>query len=177
MRETTQDLIIETASAFFAERGAWGTSLGDIAGNLGISKGTLYYHFSTKQALINAVLERSVKRISDRLFAWVDTVKVGDDPVVPLEGLCDALLADESLRVFIAVNGAAEPDSQLEADVDRAMNEWNVMIEVGSLRMEASAAAKMKRILAAVLPFICGLAALNADGDYAKAAFTALVLG
>ena len=61
--------------------------------------------------------------------------------------------------------------------VDRAMSEWNVMLDVGALRMRAGAAAKMKRIAPAIIPFLCGLAALNADMDYAKAAFTAFVLG
>ena len=57
------------------------------------------------------------------------------------------------------------------------MNEWNVMLEVGILRMQPAVANRMKRVLAAVLPFMCGLAALNADRDYAKQAFCALVLG
>ena len=65
----------------------------------------------------------------------------------------------------------------MEASIDRAMSEWNVMLDVGALRMRAGAAAKMKRIAPAIIPFLCGLAALNADMDYAKAAFTAFVLG
>ena len=178
MKDGTADTIISTAAAFISERGVFGTSLGDIAKEVGISKGTLYYYFPTKQALCEAVSERALAAVSSRLFAWVDTVKAADDPTKALGGLCDAMLGEDMpLRIFIAVNDFAEPGSELEASLDRAMNEWNVMIEVGSMRMQPSVAAKMKRLLAAVLPFLCGLAALNADPDYAREAFIALIMG
>ena len=57
------------------------------------------------------------------------------------------------------------------------MNEWNVMLEVGAMRLKPSVSNKLRRVLPAVLPFLCGLAALDADPDYAKEAFTAFVLG
>lgn len=177
MNEGMNSSIIESASAFFAERGVWGTSLGDIAKELGISKGTLYYYYPTKQALVDAVSEQCVKQIGDRLMAWVDTVNAESEPEEPLYGLCSALLDGFALRIFVELNNFAEPESELEERIDRAMSEWNVMIEVGSLRMRTETAVKIKRILAAVLPFLCGLAALNADIDYAKEAFAALVLG
>ena len=44
MNDSMANSIIDTASAFFADRGVYGTSLGDIAKSLGISKGTLYYY-------------------------------------------------------------------------------------------------------------------------------------
>ena len=177
VNEGMTNTVIEAASAFFAERGVWGTSLGDIAKEVGISKGTLYYYFPTKDALVEAVASRTIKDIGDRLMAWVDTVKDAGSREEPLYGLCSALLEGFSLRIFVELNNYAEPESGLEEMIDRAMSEWNVMIEVGSLRMQPEVALKIKRILAAVLPFLCGLAALNADIDYTKEAFAALVLG
>lgn len=172
------DSILAAASSFFAEYGVRGASLGDIAKTVGISKGTLYYYYPTKQQIVDAVAERTLREIGDRIFAWVDTINKDEDPTVALEALCDALLGErELLRVFIAINGGAEPDSDLEAMLDHALGEWNVMLEVGILRMQPAVAERMKRVLAAVLPFMCGLAALNADRDYAKQAFCALVLG
>ena len=178
MKDGTAERILETASDLFARQGAYGTSLGDIAKSVGISKGTLYYYYTTKQDVVDAVAKRTISAIGDRLFAWVDTVKATDDPEKTLGDLCDALLGDGMLlRIFIAVNNVVEPGGELEAALDNAMNEWTVMIEVGSLRMRADVASRMKRLLAAILPFLCGLAALNADGDYAKEAFCALILG
>lgn len=170
--------ILNTASSFFADHGVKGASLGDIAKAVGISKGTLYYYYPTKQDIVQAVAERVLREIGDRIFAWVDTVNRDEDPTVALEYLCDALLGErELLRVFIAINGSAESGSDMERMLDRALGEWNVMLEVGILRMQPAVAERMKRVLAAVLPFMCGLAAMNADHDYAKQAFCALVLG
>jgi len=176
--QSVAEAILTTAASLFAEHGVRGASLGDIARALSISKGTLYYYFPTKQDVITAVAERTLHEIGDRIFAWVDTVKRDEDPTVALEDLCDALLGErELLRVFIAINSSSEAGDELEKMLDRAMGEWNVMLEVGILRMQPAVAERMKRILAAILPFMCGLAAMNADPDYAKQAFSALVLG
>ena len=178
MKDETTEKIIEAASALIAERGVWGMSIGEIAAQVGVSKGTMHYYFPTKQDLVAAAAKRSLKRISDSLFAWVDSVNSEEDPTAAVERLCDALLPEDSpLRVFIAVNGVVEPGSELETLLDSSMSEWNVMIEVGSMRMRADASSKMKRMSAAILPFLSGLAALNADSGYAKAAFTALIMG
>lgn len=177
MKDGTAESILSTASELIEERGAWGMSLGEIAKALDMSKGTLYYYYPSKQSLIEAVTERCVRAVGDRLFAWVDSVKAGASAEEALAGLCGAMLEAPGLRLFVALYNAAEPESELEAAVDRAMSEWNVMLEVGALRMPSEAANKMKRVLPAVIPFLCGLAALNADEDYANAAFTAFVLG
>ena len=172
------EAILSAAAGFFAEYGVRGTSLGDIAKKVGISKGTLSYYYPTKQSIVDTVTEQTLRGIGDRIFAWVDTVKRDDDPTVALDLLCEQLLGDnELMRIFIAVNAAAEPGSPVMDRLDRAMGEWNVMLEVGILRMQPAVADRMRRMIAAILPFMCGLASLNADPDYAKQAFAALVLG
>lgn len=177
MKDGTDERILKAAAELYSERGVFGASLGDLAKQVGISKGTLYYYYPTKEALTAAVSERCLSGISDRLFNWVESVPEGSAEDA-LGALCDSLLGEDMpLRLFTALNNAAEPEGELEESIDRAMNEWNVMIEVGSMRMRADIAAKMKRLTAAILPFFCGLAALNADGEYAKAAFTALIMG
>ena len=170
--------ITEAAARLIAAHGADGAGIAEIAKECGVSKGTLYYYYPNKQDIVHAVAERVLREIGDRIFAWVDTVNRDAEPTVALTDLCDALLGErELLRVFIAINGSAESGSELESMLDRALGEWNVMLEVGILRMQPAVADRMKRVLAAVLPFMCGLAAMNADHDYAKQAFCALVLG
>ena len=172
------DNILSTAAALFANYGVKGASLGMIAKEVGVSKGTLSYYYPTKQDIVNAVAQLTLRTIGDRIFSWVDTVKRDEEPTLALDRLCDALLGDNALlRVFIAINGSTEGDENLEAMLDRAMSEWSVMLEVGVLRMQPAVAERMKRILAAILPFMCGLAAMNADPEYSKQAFSALVLG
>ena len=182
MEPVLKDHVAETALAvaakLFASSGVEGTSLGTIAKAVGISKGTLYYHFPTKMGIVESVAEMIVHDIGDKLFAWVDSVKREAAAEIALDSLCDALLGDkEQLRIYIAISNAAEPNSTLELMLDRAIREWGVMLDVGILRINSSVSDRMKRVSAAILPFMCGLAALNADTDYAKTALRALIIG
>ncbi|GAA0390119.1 TetR family transcriptional regulator [Microbispora corallina] len=52
----TRGRILAVAQSLFAERGYAGTSVADIAGRLGTSKAALYYHFSSKSEIAQALL-------------------------------------------------------------------------------------------------------------------------
>jgi AcrR family transcriptional regulator len=54
----TRERIVDVAVRFIARNGARGTSLGDIAAEAGVSQAGLLYHFGSKEALLNAVLDR-----------------------------------------------------------------------------------------------------------------------
>ncbi|MEK7657529.1 MAG: TetR/AcrR family transcriptional regulator [Elusimicrobiota bacterium] len=49
--------ILSSASRIFNEKGFHGTSIGDIQEDAGIQRGTLYFHFKSKEDLALAVLE------------------------------------------------------------------------------------------------------------------------
>jgi len=50
--------ILEAALKTFAERGFHATTLEDIADAAGITKGTIYWYFKTKESLLSAIAER-----------------------------------------------------------------------------------------------------------------------
>lgn len=54
----TRELILDTAMEMFRDRGYRSTSVRDIAARAGITHPGLLYHFSTKEALLMAVLQR-----------------------------------------------------------------------------------------------------------------------
>ncbi len=54
----TRERIVDVAVRFIARNGARGTSLSDIATDAGVSQAGLLYHFGSKEALLNAVLDR-----------------------------------------------------------------------------------------------------------------------
>ena len=58
MAEGTKERILEAALELFAEKGYLGTSMSDIAGQLGITKGALYKHYASKQEILDSVVER-----------------------------------------------------------------------------------------------------------------------
>lgn len=56
----TRERILDVAEALFAESGFAGTSVREIATRAGVTPGSLYNHWSGKQALYAAVIERGV---------------------------------------------------------------------------------------------------------------------
>jgi AcrR family transcriptional regulator len=52
----TRSRLLETALKLFAERGVEGTSLQMIADELGVTKAAVYYHFKTKDEIVEAVV-------------------------------------------------------------------------------------------------------------------------
>ena len=58
MAENTKERIMETALELFAEKGYLGTSMNDIAKQLGFTKAALYKHYTGKQEILDRIVER-----------------------------------------------------------------------------------------------------------------------
>ena len=78
--EVRRQEILDAAEVLFREKGYAGTSTGDILNRTGIARGTLYYHFESK----SAVMEALVDRLCDRLFdaARETTEAMRDQPAL-----------------------------------------------------------------------------------------------
>jgi AcrR family transcriptional regulator len=66
---TTRDRILDVALASFADRGYEATSLDALAAQLGVTKQTILYHFASKAALLDAVIDRSAAELAGALEA------------------------------------------------------------------------------------------------------------
>ncbi len=62
--QRNREALLEAASAAFAEKGV-DTSLEDVAKRAGVGIGTLYRHFPTRDALIEAAYRRGVEQLCD----------------------------------------------------------------------------------------------------------------
>ena len=58
MAGDTKERIMETALELFAEKGYLGTSMNDIAKQLGFTKAALYKHYTSKQDILDRIVER-----------------------------------------------------------------------------------------------------------------------
>ena len=56
--EERKNEILDKAAALFAKKGYDGTSIGDILEKVGVARGTLYYHFRSKEEILDALVER-----------------------------------------------------------------------------------------------------------------------
>lgn len=63
-REATVDRLVQAALEGFAEDGMARTSMAAIARRAGVSKGLAYHYFPSKDALIEAVLERRMAEVA-----------------------------------------------------------------------------------------------------------------
>ncbi len=86
--EERKEEILDAAEKLFGTKGFDHTSTNDILEAVGIARGTLYYHFKSKEEILDGVIER----ISNRLMS--DAGKVTRDTELPvLERLTKAILA------------------------------------------------------------------------------------
>jgi TetR/AcrR family transcriptional regulator len=65
----TADRVLDAATESFGTRGYDATSLDALANELGIRKQTILYWFPSKEALLEAVIDRSAAELSDALEA------------------------------------------------------------------------------------------------------------
>ena len=61
-REERERLILDAAEELLAEKGYHEMSIDEIAARVGVSKGTVYLHFPSKEELVLAQLERGMRR-------------------------------------------------------------------------------------------------------------------
>ena len=67
--EATRAALLDEATALFARRGYAGTSLEDVASASQVTRGAVYHHFASKQALFEAVLQLQEARAMEAVAA------------------------------------------------------------------------------------------------------------
>jgi AcrR family transcriptional regulator len=84
MREERMTLIMDVALKHFANEGYFRTTISHIARHAGISKGLMYNYFDSKEALLKAIIHRSVNEI----YSYLDIDR-------------DGYLSDEEFEFFM----------------------------------------------------------------------------
>lgn len=91
--KTTRDLIVETADRLFYEKGFDLTSFADIASPAGISRGNFYYHFKSKDEILDSVIQRRLANTAAMLTTWA----AGDhDPAARIGRFIDMLIGNRA---------------------------------------------------------------------------------
>lgn len=67
--EERKNEILDVAERLFGTKGFDSTSTGDILNEIGIARGTLYYHFKSKEEILDAVINRMMKRLIEKAEA------------------------------------------------------------------------------------------------------------
>ncbi|MEA4827923.1 MAG: TetR/AcrR family transcriptional regulator [Clostridium sp.] len=81
----TKGTIFNAAIKIFSEKGYNGATMDDIAINAGVAKGTLYYHFKSKEEIFKYIVKEGMKKIKTEVQEEVEKV---EDPIKRLKTLC-----------------------------------------------------------------------------------------
>lgn len=68
----TKKAIFESAIKIFSTYGYSGATMDGIAAQAGLAKGTLYYHFNSKEEIFNYIIEKGMNVIKERIQEMVD---------------------------------------------------------------------------------------------------------
>ena len=70
-QDNRRQQLLDVAARLFRERGYHVTSMRDIAHEVGMLSGSIYYHFSSKEELLLAVYEEGLRHIAEQVDAAV----------------------------------------------------------------------------------------------------------
>lgn len=100
--------ILDAAEHLFVTKGFDKTSTNDILNEVGIARGTLYYHFKSKEEILDALIERFTK---DRLKIAAGIVAQKDKPIFL-----------RMTEMIMAINAESEIGDELLKQVHRSQN-------------------------------------------------------
>lgn len=81
----TKNLIFESAIKIFSESGYRGATMDDIASNASLAKGTLYYHFKSKEEIFNFIVEEGLKILQNQV---IEIQEMNMNPIEKLIKIC-----------------------------------------------------------------------------------------
>jgi len=91
--KTTRDHIVEAADRLFYQQGYEHTSFSHIADAVKISRGNFYYHFKSKDEILDAVIRR---RLADRRVMLEQWENDGADPADRIRSFIYILIANRA---------------------------------------------------------------------------------
>ncbi|MCI4657944.1 TetR/AcrR family transcriptional regulator [Cryobacterium algoricola] len=98
----TKRAILDAALELAATRGITGTTMDDVAELAHVAKGSLYYNFSSKDKLFEALLEEGVGSLSDSLRAARDGLHGSEALVALIAVLLDLIESNAGLAKLMA---------------------------------------------------------------------------
>ena len=125
--------ILKSAGRILQKKGGQNTSLADIAKAAGISKGTLYYYYSTKADLIYDVTQEHMSAITRTLMKTVEEKADQGDAAEIMLLVYETIIKAESrgrLHMYL-LQEAVVGNTELKKRFQDAYHQWREMIADG----------------------------------------------
>ena len=115
-RAETMEQILDAAEDLFSQHGLYGTTLKDVAKQVGVHHTLLNYYFADKKALFDAVFARRAVVTSERRMRVLDDYDAASGGKPTIEGALRAFL-DTDLDLYIEGGEGWKTDAQLTGQV------------------------------------------------------------
>ncbi len=122
--------IIDAGTRRIIQKGIEKTSLADIAEEAGISKGSLYYYYASKNELIFDITDAHINQLSENLFAIIEENKGNATWADLLKILYERILRDDTrgrLHLYL-VQQALNGNNDLKNRFKKTYQQWQQMI-------------------------------------------------
>jgi AcrR family transcriptional regulator len=118
--------IIRAAAKLFHHKGYHGTSIGDIAQEVGLPKGGLYYYIENKEELLFEIINRGIRSFLPVLEQIKQSNLEPDEKLIKAVTINVKLLADhqEYVSVFLKEKNSLLPQHYEQYIRDRDAVEW-----------------------------------------------------
>ncbi len=100
--------ILDAADELFGQKGFDGTSTNDILEKVGIARGTLYYHFKSKEDIMDALIDRSCVNLLGTAR------KIAEDRTIPVN--------QRILQVVMSLNLSGKSSSEIIEHIHKPQN-------------------------------------------------------
>lgn len=143
--------IIEAAADLFVRKGIEGTTLADVAREVGISKGTLYYYFPSKGELVFEITDLHMQRITQELVDIARNYQSGG-PLSELIMIVFEALLEARERSFLhlyLLREAAQGNEALKRRFQAKYQEWKDLL-IANLR-EIVPGIKQPQVVAEII--------------------------
>ena len=163
---STREKIIQAAAKLIIEKGVANTSLSDIADAADISKGTLYYYYTTKGDLIFDISVRHMEHITKSIISWVRGHGLQEGPDKILQMVVETVLRSETrgyIHFYLIEEALSGNHESLRVRFVEEYHHWLDLVEEG-LRHVLPEQTDFKTVAKVVLSSIDGLLLQNLLG-------------
>ena len=130
-----QEQILDAARRLFLTKGYEATTIGDVLTAVGIAEGTLYHHFPGKEAILDAIVLRTVDATVQRAQAAADGPQPATTRFLAVVGAARAPQEDIELAQQIRATG------NLRLHVLAMTETWTRLVPILTRLVEEGAAA------------------------------------
>jgi AcrR family transcriptional regulator len=168
-RERTRGALIGAARALFAERGYAGAGREEIVERAGVTRGAMYHHFTSKEALFQVVFEAVERELCDAIAV---SAMASREPIEQLRlgarAFLDAAATQEVRRIVLL-----DAPAVLPVEVRRRLSEQYGLGMVREALRHADAAGRLSvgpvdALALVVMAVLHEAATAIADGDDAE---------